>query len=572
MASEARSVPLYSCPGCGFKIGETTSNPNFISESYLLDALSISNDPLPPLQLNAVRQQYEDIVSLVASLDTQIAGLYASLETMNSERQRLKARLRKYRTVLHPIRRLPNELITRIFRLCDDTDISDPRVIKDCDTEHSLEYPGSLDTKQAPWVFTQVCRKWRNIALSVPRLWNRVDLRWCYSERVREYHPALEPLLALQLQCCSNQPLSVSYYGQAMVYNRRSKYSDNERLLMLLCSRSLQWSTAYLGFGDTGGLRPFVSYGGLFPALKSLHIDLPIHYPQIPFQVFQVAPRLRELTITGDHAGITADSFPWSQITNYLSQGSSMDGVWMLNNSAHFRIMPLLKNVQICDLECLEEPDEVIVIPVQGLTLSHLHTLTLRSRGAAFSPVSQMLNWLTLPALHTLKFPCGLQSFPELVAFLSRSSCQLRELSLVDIELDDNQIWQLLSLSNVQSLHTLTIGLYDDGAQQSLSIDDSFLWGLSFAAGREPVLPRLISLTLHGRKRWTDATLFQMSSSRRGRSTGEVARLQRLTVVGALSGPNRNPIECPDCVSRMWDLCQGGFVFEWAKSLDSILR
>ncbi|EEB93600.1 hypothetical protein MPER_07715 [Moniliophthora perniciosa FA553] len=232
--------------------------------------------------------------------------------------------------------------------------------------------------------------------------------------------------------------------------------------------------------------------------------------------------------------------------------------------------MPLLKNVQICDLECLEDLHSE-AIAVQGLTLSHLHTLTLRSRGVEFSPVGQMLSWLTLPALHTLKFPCGLQSFPELLAFLSRSSCRLQELSLVETGLNYNQIWQLLSLNNVRNLHTLTIGLYDENAEQSSSIHDPFMQGLSCATGYETVLPRLVSLTLYGRKQWTDVALLQMLSSRCKESTN-VARLQRLVVVGALVNPNRNPIEDPTCASRMRNLCEGGFVFEWAESLDSSLR
>ncbi|KAK7047146.1 hypothetical protein VNI00_006811 [Paramarasmius palmivorus] len=563
-------MPLFSCPKCGVQIEETTNDSDITIRPPFMDALSRSNDPLSHHQYDIVHQQYQEMVSKATTLDASMAHFRAILDAMVLERQRLTTALRDYKVILHPIRRLPHDILAHIFDMCLDADLKNPRRIPITDESRSTAYPGSLNTKKAPWVLAQVCSRWRQLALSLPQLWTGINLNWAYTEQVQQYSPAVEPLLGLQLQRCRDQPLAISYYGQMMAWDigRRTKFQTNERLLMVACSRSLQWSTAYLGFGDIGGVRSLLSYTALFPSLENLHIELPVDMSTTDqFEVFRVAPKLRHLMITGNHGCIGRQSFPWYQIIDYVSQSEHVDGVWALTNEDHFRILPFLQNVQICDLEILppEDMGAPVDVPQQRLVLSHLHTLTLRPRffRDVADSVREILVWLTLPALRTLEFPSGFESYPELVAFLNRSSCHLQKLSLVDAALDDEQVVHLLGMDNMRGLHTLTIGIFDDD-DGSVSIGEPLLTALRFGDGddiRNIVLPNLVSLTLRGDKRWTDARLIEMVSSRRQNGLGDGhSRLQYLNIVDI--SEEGGVIEDPDALAALRQLNDDGFVFK----------
>ncbi|KAF9442153.1 hypothetical protein P691DRAFT_622505, partial [Macrolepiota fuliginosa MF-IS2] len=55
--------------------------------------------------------------------------------------------VRKHQTLLHWTRRSPSELLVDIFIWCTD------------------------DNTTIPWNVSQVCRRWRTIALGTPKLW-----------------------------------------------------------------------------------------------------------------------------------------------------------------------------------------------------------------------------------------------------------------------------------------------------------------------------------------------------------------------------------------------------------------
>jgi len=70
----------------------------------------------------------------------------------------------KYNGVFHPLRRLPEEILLQIFERCADEEIQEWFKC-DCSVSRNPKFP----TRMAG-----VCRRWRNIALSCPRLWRRI--------------------------------------------------------------------------------------------------------------------------------------------------------------------------------------------------------------------------------------------------------------------------------------------------------------------------------------------------------------------------------------------------------------
>ncbi|KAJ7185152.1 hypothetical protein GGX14DRAFT_331556, partial [Mycena pura] len=79
---------------------------------------------------------------------TYAEGHVAALE---EQRRAISARLE---TVVYPVLSLPNEITSRIFLECL------PHYGRVCPSPHS-----------PPLLLTQICRHWRNIALSMGELW-----------------------------------------------------------------------------------------------------------------------------------------------------------------------------------------------------------------------------------------------------------------------------------------------------------------------------------------------------------------------------------------------------------------
>ncbi|KAF9023962.1 hypothetical protein BDZ89DRAFT_892265, partial [Hymenopellis radicata] len=80
------------------------------------------------------------------------------LENLLSARQQAQSRLEDTKSLLHPMRSIPNEILAEIFGHC---------VLK----AYSAEDPDALNPKGAPWLLTRVCHRWRELTINLPELW-----------------------------------------------------------------------------------------------------------------------------------------------------------------------------------------------------------------------------------------------------------------------------------------------------------------------------------------------------------------------------------------------------------------
>ncbi|KAJ7812039.1 hypothetical protein B0H14DRAFT_2190716, partial [Mycena olivaceomarginata] len=88
-----------------------------------------------------------------AYLDATIAALKAELSKLLEERESLDAEVRKHEGALSPLRRMPVEIVSLIFKFAAPF----------------RSYVMSV--KEGPWILSAVCSRWRTIALSQPNLW-----------------------------------------------------------------------------------------------------------------------------------------------------------------------------------------------------------------------------------------------------------------------------------------------------------------------------------------------------------------------------------------------------------------
>ncbi|ESK87425.1 hypothetical protein Moror_11645 [Moniliophthora roreri MCA 2997] len=498
------------CPHCG---GNIASKRPHGFDHYTLGVvgrLHETNDPLGSEQEASIRQEIKRMDAAVRSCDSEISLLRARIQGIMSERKRLLHTRPNYDFVLHPIRRMPRELLLEIFHLCVQNEVE---TLLDMSPNDGRLFPGTLDTRRAPWTLAQVCRTWRSLALKDKKLWRNFVVTWGGSEMTR-YQTSPNPLaslLSLQMLRCRRAGMHVTYLGDS--------HEAKDVLLQSLCAMGHNWSTASIR-GDAAGLRQFNNYRGRFTNLENLDLHFNVDFdwgddPNTLFTPFSEAPELRKLSLSGDLDAIraNADQFPWKQIEHFTHKVSAD---YLAFQSGRFLLIPKMKNLRICELDCV--PPDGIASPRQNLHLEALHTLTLRKiPGSIESGPEQYLQWFRLPALVVLHFPSGFGCPSTLKAFLDRSECELQELTLIEHELDEREIEDLLRERRLQKLRTLNLGGYltmfrqymSEGVFSALTIIPNGIEGGNI------VLPRLQRFTLHGyNRKQLSAALVDMIESR----------------------------------------------------------
>ncbi|KAJ7262711.1 hypothetical protein B0H12DRAFT_1012532, partial [Mycena haematopus] len=131
----------------------------------LIEKHGLMDTLFPPAALvdaSAPRATSTDHVGQAAAarttrLEDRIAAVQSLLEELIVERGNIKAEIRAHEGALSPLRRLSTELLSLIF------------IFASRSTNWERQNP-------APWIASQVCRRWRAITLSQPSLWTSIDL------------------------------------------------------------------------------------------------------------------------------------------------------------------------------------------------------------------------------------------------------------------------------------------------------------------------------------------------------------------------------------------------------------
>ncbi|KAJ6592659.1 hypothetical protein B0H19DRAFT_892986, partial [Mycena capillaripes] len=109
------------------------------------------NEPPHDSEIPFIRDTISDSQNQVDALDAQIHGLEAALAELVRRRDEATRRVVQYRSAIHPIRRMPPELICEIF---------------------SLTLPSEEEIpNNSPWHLGHICRSWRFAGLAYPQLW-----------------------------------------------------------------------------------------------------------------------------------------------------------------------------------------------------------------------------------------------------------------------------------------------------------------------------------------------------------------------------------------------------------------
>ncbi|KAF9059524.1 hypothetical protein BDP27DRAFT_1341288 [Rhodocollybia butyracea] len=169
---------------------DTNSSPfaPMIGTNYILSAA----------ELNRLKAMLVHPVNKLASLELEIGHAQATLDALLHEKQRVKSYVDAHRVLLSPVRQIPPETLAEIFVQCLP---SDPPY-------------GLRDLAKAPLLLTTICKDWRHIALTTPRLWKSLHIHLPAHLSAEACAKRVQGVIAW-LERSGSSPLSISLHGMS---------------------------------------------------------------------------------------------------------------------------------------------------------------------------------------------------------------------------------------------------------------------------------------------------------------------------------------------------------------------
>lgn len=480
--SNSEAAPI-SCTHCG----HTSNTDDPVQRDTPPKVARLLRTNASPLE--SERQEFSQFIAegrgRLSRLEEQISEAQVALRGFIEEKRRIEQDLIDYAAILHPVRRLPNEILAEIFLFFNHI----PRRKRWSITQEET----------MPWTITHTSSHWRSTALSCPRLWSHIAVH-ANNDNPRRSH-ALARLLGIQLQRSAPCSLYVRLGCQADI-------TDTHPIIQMLIPTSQRWKILWLVhlprplFGILSTAQSF------FQSLSEVALHLESPPPDVqditdtPLRdLFKFAPQLRSLT--GHPILLRPCQLPWSQITQFLS----VSGGW----SSCAQILDVM--VRIPNLRtCLFYNDTSIgsgpPTQTQPARLEYLRDLNLNERHENGN-IGPLLERLTLPALDSLILSgTGIESIKSL---RSSGHChRLKRLSLSSKSLTDDDC--LLLLEVIPSLQILSL-------KCPKAISAKLLCQLRDPGrDRAPLVPSLRSLSLSGYRDLDPVLLVQLKESRPGLS------------------------------------------------------
>ncbi|KAJ3967632.1 hypothetical protein EV361DRAFT_929709, partial [Lentinula raphanica] len=196
--------------------------------------------------------------SFLSHLDTRIASVRALLLKLEATKDNLTSAITPYKRPLHPMRRLPSEILEHIFFYGVGHD--------KLALSYSRSSPHSLDLRYPPWIYGRVCRRWKNVVYEMPSLWTRVKLQFDQLPKfLVKQLPLAQNLLSIYLR--RSKGLSLSVYIRIPDWFSMDSAAG---FFALVLSQSWRWSSLFLGSGQ--GLSDIMAISeDSFPSLEEIY-------------------------------------------------------------------------------------------------------------------------------------------------------------------------------------------------------------------------------------------------------------------------------------------------------------
>ncbi|KAK0457978.1 uncharacterized protein EV420DRAFT_1545704 [Desarmillaria tabescens] len=370
------------CPNCGLSDFRNATSHYLRHEARVLELLQTNDSPRDheKVDFTTVVSDGPDIIS---DLDSRIARARTVLEDLIRERERVEDHLQDTKTLFHPIRRLPDDILREIFTACVKTETF----------LYTRKIGNSLDIlKRSQWVLSHVSHRWRGVALGTAELWSSIELSFDL------YHTCNDMKLQYMVGLMLESPEDISSLsGLAALLAAISR-----------CTK-LALSIPYVS------LPAFSMCRGSLSQLRHLLLRLTNVPPDATeLDTFSIAPRLRWLNVYRRDDFSRLLRLPWTQIKYCAIKHSSNNVILDL-----LQKLPLAETITIFTDGCTTEHTSS-----QVFELPHLRELYIQEEDddeedddeEALGALAELFMNLKLPALQklSLDFNSSVPYFPEI--------------------------------------------------------------------------------------------------------------------------------------------------------------
>ncbi|KAF7376132.1 hypothetical protein MSAN_00028100 [Mycena sanguinolenta] len=316
-----------------------------------------------------------------AALSVEIERLRALIHQLIQKRDDLEGFIHAHEALTSPARRLPADIIAEIFTACMPSNRN-----------------AIMSTAEAPLLLCRVCRAWRDVALSTPRLWASLHIV-AHSDhgetgpdsKLRKVIKAIDSWLSRS----GVLPLSIS-----LVRSWTAKEVDFRPFLETLVPYSSRWNRIRFELETSFSFEPM---GALSPSdVPSLEVASIDGFETLDEEVdwrtvsFLGTPSLRSLLLRHMASSFLAFPVPWNQL-RHLSFGEKLTAAQALE------MLRQCPNLETCFLNLNNS-----LVSASGLhpvRMDHLRRLCLSflylGRGA---PRTDLLEYLDVPNLKCLEY------------------------------------------------------------------------------------------------------------------------------------------------------------------------
>ncbi|KAJ7497478.1 hypothetical protein FB451DRAFT_233777 [Mycena latifolia] len=424
----------------------------------------------------------------------------------------------------YPAGRMPRDIWEEIFLHCLP-DSPDP------DVPICNRKPTTPIHLTAPFSLLIVCRAWRTVALSLPRLWTSLSV----VVRSGRAFPPLD-VASKWLQRSGDLPLELSLY-QTNESEGNQEVADD--ILALYIRYLTRWRDVRLDIANPTYGRSLQPSADLYaPLLETFHLTTCWRLTpneeimQDLLKMLEVAPMLSSFSVSRlsdlNVSPTTTVAIPWTQLTR-------LDLGFIPSVSACLSIMTRCPNLESCNL--LVDPQEG-PLPTVPIVLRALTSLELHIRAGE---LAALLDRAVFPALTSItlyvqdaydnhaQWPQA--SFMDL---LTRSKCSLARLELHDTGVQPNQFIECLQHDSVRGIAELVMHDSRDWTWDPV-ITPQLVQLLTVSRGATDaggcLLPALKALDL-GKGCWTcpNGLLSDMIESRWRTTARGLARLEHVHI------------------------------------------
>ncbi|KLO10970.1 hypothetical protein SCHPADRAFT_942442 [Schizopora paradoxa] len=316
----------------------------------------------------------------------------------------------------------------------------------------------------APINISQVCRRWRQVALSTPRLWSSFSLlhrRYIENDSSDDYHCIKRtiPVIKNWIERSSCAPLDFDIYMRLHEF-MKDLAEDIESLLEILIDQRDRWRSVTIIY-DFPLSRWFdVSFSDMY-MLRHLQLECCSTPDCVARLDLTRSPKLETLFLQGNFKMIGSGNIP-SLANVHLAPNTGVPSLSAFPTLQDcFDILRRAPSLQIFDASCEGSSDEDFFEHIQMNNLHGFHLRLGSTHVVSKNQLSSFFEHLTVPSLKSLHVSCHslIDYSPinaNLLGLITRSQAPISTLILDTPAVREEQLISLLRL--LPGLKTLQLG------------------------------------------------------------------------------------------------------------------